>query len=111
MYDTSPLEDKMHQAMKEYKIEAERQVYTRAGGQNYCLDFGIFCRQGNIDVECDGEKYHTLPDALARDRERNNHLASFGWRVLRFSGKEIHRVLQDCLGIVKTTINNLGGLS
>ena len=111
LYDTSPIEDKMHQAMKESKIEAERQVYTRAGGQNYCLDFGIFCRQGNIDVECDGEKYHTLPDALARDRERNNHLASFGWRVLRFSGKEIHRVLQNCLGIVKTTINNLGGLN
>ena len=111
LYDTSPLEDKMHQAMKRCEIEAERQVYVRAGGQNYCLDFGIFCREGNIDVECDGEKYHTLPDALAKDRERNNQLASFGWRVLRFSGKEINRVLQDCLGIVKRTINNLGGLN
>lgn len=77
LYDTSPLEDKMHRAMKESKIEAERQVYVRAGGQNYCLDFGIFCCGGNIDIECDGEKYHTLPDALAKDRQRNNYLAGF----------------------------------
>jgi len=111
LYDTSPLEDKMHQEMKRRKIEAERQVYVRAGGQNYCLDFGIFCRKGNIDVECDGEKYHTLPDALAKDRQRNNNLVSFGWRVLRFSGKEIYHVLQDCLGTVERTINNLGGLN
>ena len=111
LYDTSPLEERMHQEMKRRKIEAERQVYVRVGGQNYCLDFGIFCRKGNIDVECDGERYHTLPDALARDRQRNNQLASFGWRVLRFSGKEIYHVLQDCLGTVERTINNLDGLN
>jgi len=111
LYDTSPLEEKMYLEMKKRKIWAERQLYVRAGGQNFCLDFGIFCRGGNIDVECDGEKYHTLPDALARDRQRNNQLTSSGWRVLRFSGKEIYNVLPNCLRTVERTINTLGGLN
>lgn len=78
LYDTSPLEEKMHREMKRRKIEAERQVYIKVGGEFFCLDFGIFCRKGNIDLECDGEKYHILPEALTRDRQRNNQLTSCG---------------------------------
>ena len=109
LYDTSPLEEKMYLEMKKRRIDTERQVFVKVSGQIYCLDFGIFCRQGNIDVECDGEKYHTLPKALARDRERNNRLTSFGWHVLRFSGREINQTLQNCFKIIEKTINNLGG--
>jgi very-short-patch-repair endonuclease len=109
LYDTSPLEEKMYEEMKKRKIVAERQFHIRAGEKNYYLDFGIFCRDGNIDVECDGEKYHVLPEALARDRARNNKLTSFGWSVLRFSGKEINRTLKDCFKIIETTIKNLKG--
>jgi len=111
LYDTSPLEEKMYYEMKKRKIEAERQLYVRAGGQNYCLDFGVFCRKANIDIECDGEKYHILPEALDRDRQRNNNLESFGWHVLRFSGKEIHRTLQDCFKTIERAVTNLGGLN
>ena len=111
LYDTSPIEEKMYREMKEREIEAERQVFVKAGGQNYCLDFALFCDKGNIDVECDGERYHILPKALARDRERNNQLTSFGWRVLRFSGKEINRTLQHCFKVIERTIGNLGGIS
>ena len=111
LYDTSPLEEKMYRELKRHQIEAERQLYVKVGGQIYCLDFGIFCRKGDIDVECDGEKYHILPEALARDRKRNNQLTSFGWHVLRFSGKEINRALQNCFSIIEKTINNLGGLN
>ncbi len=110
LWDTSPLEEKMYREMKRREIEAERQFYVRAGNQWYCLDFGIFCLKGNIDVECDGERYHTLPNALARDRERNNRLTSYDWRVLRFSGREINYGLQDCFKIIRKTIDTLGGL-
>ena len=110
LYDTSPLEEKMYLEMKKREINPERQLYVRVGRKNYCLDFGIFCRDGNIDIECDGEKYHVLPEALARDRARNNKLTSFGWSVLRFSGKEINRTLEDCFKIIEKTIFNLKGL-
>ena len=108
--EKSTMEEKMYQEMKRRQISAERQLYVKAGGNNYCLDFGIFCLKGNIDVECDGEKYHILPEALARDRKRNIQLTSFGWRVLRFSGREINRTTLDCLKTIETTIGNLEGL-
>ena len=110
LWDTSPLENKMYQELKKREIEAERQYYVKVGGEIYCLDFGIFCKKGNIDLECDGERYHVLPEALTRDRQRNNQLTSFGWSVLRFSGKEIRQAIGDCFKIIERTIRNLGGL-
>ena len=109
LYDTSPLEEKMYLEMQKRKIITERQFYVKVGEKFYCLDFGIFCKKGNIDLECDGEKYHILPDALARDRERNNELTSFGWNILRFTGKEINQTIDNCFRIIEKTINNLGG--
>ena len=51
LYDTSPLEDKMYQEMKKRKIQTERQLHVAVGGQNYYLDFGVFCHRSNIDIE------------------------------------------------------------
>jgi len=110
LLDTSPLENKIYQELKKREIEAERQYYVKVGGKIYCLDFGIFCKKGNIDLECDGERYHVLPEALTRDRQRNNQLTSFGWSVLRFSGKEIRQAIGDCFKTIERTIRNLGGL-
>lgn len=110
LYDTSPLEEKMYLEMKRRKIEAERQLYVKVDQQKYCLDFGVFCKKGSIDIECDGEKYHSLPEALTRDRIRNNQLTSYGWQVLRFPGKEINKNLNECFEIIEKTINTLGGL-
>ncbi|MGB9677941.1 MAG: endonuclease domain-containing protein [Candidatus Ratteibacteria bacterium] len=111
LYDTSALEEKMYLEMKKRNIFAERQFYVKVGRKKYCLDFGIFCKKGNIDVECDGERYHVLPDALTRDRQRNNELVSFGWSVLRFTGKEIRDSIRYCFDIINRTIENLGGIS
>lgn len=110
LYDTSPLEEKMYKALKARNIKPERQFYIRVNKQNYCLDFCIFCKKANIDLECDGERYHILPEALTRDRMRNNQLTSSGWYVLRFIGTEIHRNLNDCLNIIERTIATLRGL-
>jgi len=111
LYDTSPLEEKMYLEMKKREITVERQFYVKVGRRLYCLDFGIFCKKGDIDVECDGEKYHILPEAFTRDRERNNGLTSFGWSVLRFTGKQINLTINDCFSKIERTIGNLGGIS
>jgi len=52
-----------------------------------------------------------LPEALAKDRERNNELTSFGWRILRFSGKEINQTINNCFGKIERTVGSLGGIS
>ena len=110
LYDTSPLEEKMYKALKKRGINPERQWYVCLGNQTYCLDFCIFCQKANIDLECDGERYHNIPGAYTKDRLRNNQLTSFGWHVLRFSSTEIHRNLKNCLTVVKRTIHTLKGL-
>ena len=110
LYDTGPLEEKMYKALKKREIYPERQWYVYLGKQVYCLDFCIFCQKANIDLECDGERYHNLPGAYTKDRLRNNQLTSFGWHVLRFSSAEIYRNLKNCLTVVKRTIHALKGL-
>lgn len=110
LYNTSLLEEKMYRALKQQKIYPERQLYVKAGNQMYCLDFCIFCKRANIDLECDGERYHVLPDAVTKDRMRNNQLTSFGWHILRFSGSEINRNLKECLQLIAKTIQFLAGL-
>lgn len=110
LYDTSPLEETMYKALMRRKINPERQMYVYADNQTYCLDFCIFCQKANIDLECDGERYHALPGAFTKDRLRNNRLTSIGWQVLRFSGTEIYRGLKNCLTTVERTIYTLKGL-
>lgn len=111
LYYTSPLEDTIYRALKRKKIRPERQFYVKAERKMYCLDFCVFCKERNIDVECDGETYHTLPKALARDRERNNELMSQGWSVLRFSGSQIRENLPECLYLIEKTIRTNSGLA
>jgi very-short-patch-repair endonuclease len=40
-------------------------------------------------VEVDGWAYHSSPDRFQRDRERQNRLMRAGWRVLRFTWRDV----------------------
>lgn len=110
LYDTSPLEEAMYDEMKRMNIQVHRQLYVPADDKRYYLDFGIFCREGKIDVECDGETYHNLPNAYTKDRKRNNELTSHGWRILRFGTKDIKHDINGCMSIIRKTIDLLGGI-
>lgn len=111
LFNESPLEDKLWDELKKDDIEAERQYYVSEEKGKYCLDFAIFCEKGNIDVECNGDKWHSQKENIAKDNERNNFLASKGWSVLRFSTREIDENMPGCLEKVKGTINRFGGVS
>ena len=110
LFDESPLEDEIWEAFKKEKIEAERQYYIPMADRNYRLDFAIFCQKGQIDVECNGDRWHSAKEQIPKDNARNNALASRGWSVLRFSTPAIREDMPDCLSKVKHTINKLGGL-
>lgn len=111
LFHESPLEDKLWDEFKRNGVDAERQYYIAEERENYCLDFAIFCERGKIDVECNGDTWHSRPETIVRDNERNNFLTSRGWSVLRFSSKDINGNMPDCLDKVKDTANNLGGIS
>ena len=71
----------MYQALKKQNITVQRQFYVKINDQRYFLDFAIFCCKGKVDIECDGEKYHTALEDLDKDRKRDNELTSFKWHI------------------------------
>jgi very-short-patch-repair endonuclease len=110
LFDDSPLEDTLWAQLKQHAIPAERQWAVDAGKQQYWLDFAIFCNQGSIDVETDGDSYHIGKEKGAQDNLRNNKLESLGWHVLRFNTHQIQEeTVTYCVPEIAKMIRRLGG--
>jgi len=110
LFNDSPLEDLMWVKFMEKEINAERQYYIEIAERKFVLDFAVFCKQRNIDVECNGFNYHGNKDAIQKDKNRNNLLESAGWSVLRFTTDDIRENLNNTTDLVCETINKYGGL-
>jgi len=112
LFDESPLEDRLWAEFKRHDVDAERQYFFQVKASLYALDFAIFCDQGHLNVETDGDRWHADPERIPLDNERDNDLAGAGWSVLRFNGKQIReQVVEYCIPAVMKTMNRLGGLS
>ncbi len=111
LFDDSPLEDALWQELKRLNLLAERQYHLKANGASYFLDFALFCEKGRIDIETDGDRWHTDPARIPEDNRRNNALASEGWQVLRFNTHQIKEEMAGyCIPQIAETVNQLGGL-
>jgi very-short-patch-repair endonuclease len=65
----------------------------------YRLDFAMKRGEGEarIAIELDGHAYHDAsPDTAERDRVRDRVLTAMGWRVIRFTGREVVRDAMTC---------------
>ncbi|HUS69731.1 MAG TPA: DUF559 domain-containing protein [Anaerolineae bacterium] len=112
LYDESSLEDRLWGEFKRHKIAAERQYFLQVKARLYALDFAIFCDEGHIDVEADGDTWHVGRDRAPLDYRRDNDLVRTGWKVIRFDGQQIReRAAEECIPVVMETINGLGGLT
>ncbi|MFL5624661.1 MAG: endonuclease domain-containing protein [Ktedonobacteraceae bacterium] len=70
-----------------YHLTAQHPVLSPWHAYNYYLDYAHIPTM--ISIEIDGAAYHSSPDQLQCDQERQNYLESLGWAVLRFSGSEV----------------------
>jgi len=111
LFKVSPIEEKLYFTLKDVGLPAERQFFVREEGSGYMLDMAVFCRDGNLDIECDGDTYHSGRDKAEADRERDNTLTTAGWHILRFSGRRIKREPSRCLDTVQRTVRRLGGVN
>jgi very-short-patch-repair endonuclease len=111
LFRTGPIEDRLYAHLKDAGLPAERQFLVREGGTGYMLDLALFCRDGNLNVECDGETYHSGRERAQADRTRDNDLTIDGWRILRFGGSEIDTRVDDCVKRVQRAVRRLGGLA
>jgi very-short-patch-repair endonuclease len=111
LYDESPLEDAMWIELKRLEVYAERQEFFEIKKREYALDFSIYCLAGKIDIETDGDYWHSHPEKRAEDSIRYNDLTSVGWHILRFTSQQVREQMAEyCVPKVKDTIDNLGGL-
>lgn len=110
LFMTSPIEDRLYFRLKDVGFDTERQFLVREAGTGYMLDMALFCSDGKLDIECDGELYHSGKERAEQDRSRDNALTSDGWGILRFSGKQIQDHTGQCLKVVHKTVRKLGGI-
>lgn len=110
LFQSSSYEKEMENIMDAMAIEYEREWREYVNSQKfYYLDFAVWCKNGAIDIECDGDAFHMDKDRVHYDKTRNNELESYGWSVLRFTSKHFS---EDTAHIEKTiykTIKELGG--
>ena len=110
LFHTSPIEDLMWDGLRVAEIQAERQYEIRERDANYDLDFFVECSDGaKINIECNGDTYHSTKAARNRDRRRNTYLTTSGWLVQRFGTDEIRNDIHGCIDQVRTLINQHGG--
>lgn len=111
LYDESPLEDRLWAEFKRMRISAERQEYVKINGEEYALDFALYCVQGKIDVETDGDIWHSDPQRIPLDNLRDNNLETAGWKLLRFNTHHVRERMHDyCLPTIVENVNRLGGI-
>lgn len=111
LFDDSPLEDLLWDELKNRQIPAERQWEEKIRERLYRLDFALFCNDGKIDIEADGDTRHNSPERVKADKARNNELSAAHWHLLRFNGEEIReRMGPYCMTRVNELIKRLGGL-
>lgn len=110
LFNNSCLENIFWNALLIKNILAERQYYVKVEKKSFYLDFALFCKGRNINIEIDGDAFHMKENAVRKDKSRNNLLESIGWSVLRFTSKDIKYNLQNSIDLVLETANNYGGI-
>lgn len=68
-------------------------VYTTDG--NFRLDFAVV--SDKIAIEIDGHEFHSSREQRTHDAQRERILQALGWKVIRFTGSEIHANAGKCI--------------
>ncbi|WP_052807261.1 endonuclease domain-containing protein [Risungbinella massiliensis] len=87
----SYIEARLYDALKQagYNVHAQYQI---AG---YAVD--LVLKKERIAIECDGANYHSSPDQKRNDRKKTRVLRKYGWKVLRFTGRQINQNINGVL--------------
>jgi very-short-patch-repair endonuclease len=89
LWDESPLEDDLWAELKRLHLGAERQEFVTLKRKRHALDFAFHCANGDLNVETDGDIWHSDVKRIAEDNRRDNALETEGWRLLRFNTAQI----------------------
>lgn len=62
----------------------------------YRTDIALVDGTARLIIECDGREFHSTETQVQNDRRRDRDLVRAGWRVIRYSGAEIHKDADRC---------------
>ncbi len=113
LFNDSLLENLLHQKLMEHRIFPERQyfLHDKDKKNNWILDFALFCKKTNINIECDGMAYHyKTTEQKLYDNKRNNHINGKDWKVLRYPTKDLTENMEATITQIKETIDKNGGI-
>lgn len=94
------IEIKMAEELERRGIEYIEQYNL---GDKFVLDFLL--PDFNIVIECDGDYWHRLPKAVARDKSKNAYIKACGYSLYRFWESEINNDIEACVDVVLAEIN------
>jgi len=86
-------ETSIEKAIREELEKREIDFIPQAQIGAYFADFKI----GNVIIECDGEYWHNLPENKTRDKAKNRLYRKLGYKVFRFTDKEINKDAAACV--------------
>lgn len=78
-------------------------IEQRNLNDKFLLDFML--PEYNIVIECDGDYWHTRPEAIRRDKRKNAYVKACGFSMYRFWEHEINTDVEACVDMVLAEIN------
>jgi len=110
LYDVAETEEVIRKKLRGAGAKAVPQYWVSDAKKRYRLDFAIFCKRGQIAIECDNLKAHSGVKQHQRDSEKDEFLRERGWNILRFGEEDIVSRVDICLKKITGLIKKQGGL-
>lgn len=85
-----------------YRLFAQFKQATPYSSSPYLLDFAY--PEIGVDLEADGDFWHSDPESIDRDKNRDANLATMGWRVVRIKESALNGAVDEVEKIISANI-------
>ena len=116
LFAGTPIEDLLYRRLRQTGLLPEREFHvtiTQPGKSmptHYFLDMAVLCAQRSLDIECDGDTWHSPPENIRTDNERDNSLNANLWHVMRFNTIQLTQDMGSTLNIIREAAHRYGGV-
>jgi very-short-patch-repair endonuclease len=102
------LEQKLYNLVLKCNVPVAFYAQYQAGpGMEYQLD-GAFPAL-KLGIEADSETFHSAPEKIQKDRQRDTQLLAQGWAVLRFTERELTEHPEEVMSVIFETVKRIQG--
>lgn len=101
-YERTKCESSLERTVFDALIQKGYIVRTQVPCGRYRIDVALL--RYKIAIECDGEYWHSSPEAKKNDRKKTYFLKKNGWKVCRFKGKTIQNDINYVLKCIERRI-------